>query len=124
MKGIFDVPGTMIGVIIFTIGTFLLVAIFIAQIADFHAGITKPGINRINTVDATHLLADCLDKVPIEEIIEKIEECKSKVAVKYIELVDIETGNKWTRGSQGDGTDHNVAILLGNDHIGRLYVEV
>ena len=123
MRGIFDIFPTSMSVVVFVIGTFVLMAFFLGYIGDFHAKITKPGIDKMRAVDIAHKIGNCLENVSAEKIVERLEICKAQTEAKFVELTDIESGNEWSRGTKGEGTEHEIALNL-EDHVGGLYVEV
>jgi hypothetical protein len=59
MRGRIEIPANMIVIIISLMGVFMLVVLIFANIGS-SAKILERNINRLNSIDATHIIHDCL----------------------------------------------------------------
>ena len=97
MKGTFDLPITMFSVILTVAGITIVFVSLIASVTNVAGGLVKPSFERLAIIDTTHNVEACIFEngpVTIENIQQKISECKEKTEAGYIEISDASTGQK------------------------------
>ena len=124
MKGSVDIFQVMLANVVVLVG-FVIVIMFIGEIAIFNASVTKPSIETIQVIDETHQIEKCLGKPDINEIALKLKECK--LSSKYVEIADLD-GQVWKEGLKSEGQkDHTIWVNIKNGDsldIARLYVKI
>ena len=110
MKGVFDLLPTIAAVLFTLIGFTLLYAGFFASRATINTNLVYPGFEKLGVIDLTHNAVFCLSENKLlesESLQQKLEECREKLGINYIEVIDIENGNKLVSGKQDGRNSHS-----------------
>jgi hypothetical protein len=120
MKASVDMFPALIANAVVVIG-FILIVMFIAQVAEFNAVVTKPSVEIVKTIDITHSIEKCVTK-SVFGIQDVLGSCAT--AAKYVEATDILSGKSWKTGEKSkDNRQHAIWTNI-DGNLWRLYVEV
>ncbi len=120
MKASIDMFPALIANAVVVIG-FVLIVMFIAEVAEFNAVVTKPSVEIVKVIDITHSIEKCVNES--NEVMQKALETCSNGKAKYVEATETLSGKSFKIGER-DKTNrqHSIWTNIGGD-LWRLYVE-
>jgi len=126
MRGVFNLPTTLFAVII-VVMMFIFIWFSFYNASVLNSELVKASFDKLSAIDATHSVEACISRSSAEGIRDKINQCKQELEISYIEVSDIETGNRVSTGTANSNRkDHAIYIAIkegDQTHEARLYVQ-
>ena len=113
--------------LLLSVSILFFIYVSVSKTIIVNSDILNYSFEALASVDSTHNIDVCVTEANYENLQEKIDICRKQSDANYVEIVDIETGKKYSSGKQENtGTAHSIYknLKAGNEiHQAKLYVK-